>query len=221
MANNKTGLDYYNTDTDRYMDIRIKRLKNAFGCSGIAVYDYILCEIYRVKGCFLVWDESSAFDVADYFGLKENLVMEIVNYCGVVGLFDKDIFRQYKVLTSVEIQHSFAKLSMFVPVEEYKNFLLIDAGDIPFYKKNKKARLFQRNVKKWYRLIKEVFKRDNYICQYCGKAGGKLEADHVIPFSKGGEDTIENLVTSCRKCNRQKRDKTVEEFKQWRLSRNE
>jgi hypothetical protein len=89
MANIKTGLIYYNVDTDRYQDVRIRRLKNAFGCSGIAVYDYILCEIYRVKGCFLEWGESRAFDVADYFGLKENLVIEIVNYCGVVGLFDK------------------------------------------------------------------------------------------------------------------------------------
>jgi 5-methylcytosine-specific restriction endonuclease McrA len=148
-------------------------------------------------------------------------VIEIVNYCGVVGLFDKDLFRQCNILTSIKIQRSFVKLSMFVPVEEYKKFLLIDAVNVPFYKKDKNARLFQRNAKEWYRLIKEVFKRDNYICQYCGKAGGKLEADHVIPFSKGGKDTIENLVTSCQKCNRQKRDKTVDEFKQWRLSHNE
>lgn len=50
MANNKTGLSYYNVDTDRYQDMRIKRLKKDMGCRGVAVYDYILCEIYRVKG---------------------------------------------------------------------------------------------------------------------------------------------------------------------------
>lgn len=93
MANNKTGFDYYNLDTNRYQDIKIKRLKKDFKTAGIAVYDYILCEIYRVKGCFLVWDESTAFDVAEYFGLKESLVNEIVNYCAAVGLFDKELLR--------------------------------------------------------------------------------------------------------------------------------
>lgn len=101
MANNKTGFDYYNVDTDRYQDIKIKRLKKDFGSSGIAVYDYILCEIYRVRGCFIVWDESTAFDVAEYFGLKENLVNEIVNYCCAVGLFDKALLKSggYHIIT--------------------------------------------------------------------------------------------------------------------------
>jgi hypothetical protein len=102
MANIKTGLAFYRIDTDRYQDIRIRRLKNAFGCSGIAVYDYILCEIYRVRGCFIEWDESCAFDVAEYFGLKENLVIEIVNYCGVVGLFDKALLSGGSVAKSTQ-----------------------------------------------------------------------------------------------------------------------
>jgi hypothetical protein len=110
MANNKTGLNYYNIDTDRYMDIKIKRLKKDFGCSGIAVYDYILCEIYRVKGCFIAWDESTAFDVAEYFGLKENLVMEIVTYCGVVGLFDRELLTGGKILTSKSIQSRYIEM---------------------------------------------------------------------------------------------------------------
>jgi hypothetical protein len=93
MANNKTGLSYYNIDTDRYLDEKIKRLRKNFGCTGLAVYDYILCEIYRDKGCFLVWGENTAFDVADYLGLKETSVMEIVHYCANVGLFDKELLR--------------------------------------------------------------------------------------------------------------------------------
>ena len=104
MSNNKIGLSYYNIDTDRYQDIKIKRLKKDFGCSGIAVYDYILCEIYRVKGYFLVWDENTAFDVADYFGLKETLVKDIVDYCCAVGLFDKELLTSEKILTSSSIQ---------------------------------------------------------------------------------------------------------------------
>lgn len=111
MANNKTGFSYYNVDTDRYQDIKIKRLKKDFKVAGIAVYDYILCEIYRVRGCFLVWDENTAFDVAEYFGLKETLVNEIVNYCCAVGLFNKELLTNERVLTSRSIQHRFIEMS--------------------------------------------------------------------------------------------------------------
>ena len=45
MANIRVGLSYYSVDTDRYLDIRIRRLVKAFGCDGIAVYDYLLCNI--------------------------------------------------------------------------------------------------------------------------------------------------------------------------------
>jgi len=106
MANFKTGLAYYNVDTDRYQDIKIKRLKKDFGCKGIAIYDYILCQVYRDKGCFLAWDENTAFDVADYFGEKETLINEIVQYCGVVGLFNKELLA-CGIVTSLSIQNRY------------------------------------------------------------------------------------------------------------------
>lgn len=109
MANNKTGLNYYSIDTDRYMDIRIKRLKKDHGCRGLAVYDYLLCEVYRVRGCFSVWDESTAFDVAEYFGLTESNVSEIVKYCGVVGLFDKELLSR-GIVTSASIQRRYLEM---------------------------------------------------------------------------------------------------------------
>src|SRR5262249_51242056 len=53
-----------------------------------------------------------------------------------------------------------------------------------------------------------IQKRDNYICQYCGKDGlSSVEnwhdctVDHVIPRKRGGTDLHENLVTSCGYCN--------------------
>lgn len=51
-----------------------------------------------------------------------------------------------------------------------------------------------------------VFNRDNHTCQYCGKKAPnvELEIDHKIPVSKGGNNAIENLVTSCFDCNRGK-----------------
>jgi 5-methylcytosine-specific restriction endonuclease McrA len=50
-----------------------------------------------------------------------------------------------------------------------------------------------------------VFARDNWTCQYCG-ARTNLTVDHVIPRSKGGASTWENIVASCAPCNRRKGD---------------
>lgn len=56
-----------------------------------------------------------------------------------------------------------------------------------------------------------VFKRDNHECVYCG--GTKdLTLDHVIPQSKGGPNTWDNLVTACRRCNGEKADLSLEEY---------
>lgn len=52
----------------------------------------------------------------------------------------------------------------------------------------------------------DIFKRDGYKCVYCGATPPTvvLEVDHIMPVIKGGENTIENLITSCFECNRGK-----------------
>ena len=59
----------------------------------------------------------------------------------------------------------------------------------------------------------EVFKRDSFTCQYCGKSAPDvvLEVDHINPVSKGGDNDISNLITACFDCNRGKRDKKLTE----------
>ncbi len=56
-----------------------------------------------------------------------------------------------------------------------------------------------------------IFKRDNYQCQYCGTTHD-LTLDHVIPKARGGKSTWSNLVTACRPCNTRKGDFTPEEI---------
>ena len=51
-----------------------------------------------------------------------------------------------------------------------------------------------------------VFARDQWTCQYCGQSRGNLTVDHVIPRSKGGSSTWDNIVASCAPCNRRKAD---------------
>lgn len=58
-----------------------------------------------------------------------------------------------------------------------------------------------------------IYKRDNHRCVYCNEDNRKLfTLDHVIPKAHGGPNTWENLVTSCKKCNSEKADLTLEEY---------
>jgi 5-methylcytosine-specific restriction endonuclease McrA len=54
-----------------------------------------------------------------------------------------------------------------------------------------------------------VFARDGHRCQYCGAAAENI--DHVIPRSRGGLHSWDNVVASCRPCNARKRDHMLEE----------
>ena len=60
---------------------------------------------------------------------------------------------------------------------------------------------------------RELFRRDNHTCAYCGNVfiESKLEMEHVIPDSRGGPASWSNLVSSCKRCNNHKRDRTPEE----------
>lgn len=57
----------------------------------------------------------------------------------------------------------------------------------------------------------EVFKRDSFTCQYCGKKSPDviLHVDHINPVSKGGGNEIINLLTSCLECNQGKSDRLI------------
>jgi len=51
---------------------------------------------------------------------------------------------------------------------------------------------------------REIFRRDNYTCQYCGRNTGDLTLDHVLPRHLGGEHTWTNVVAACPGCNHRK-----------------
>jgi len=55
------------------------------------------------------------------------------------------------------------------------------------------------------RLRRAVLARDAYMCRYCRDRTGPFHMDHVRPWSWGGADTVENLVTACVPCNLTKR----------------
>lgn len=59
----------------------------------------------------------------------------------------------------------------------------------------------------------EVFNRDRFTCQYCGRESRELTLDHVVPRSRGGQHSWENLVSACIPCNHRKGERVPAEAK--------
>jgi len=58
---------------------------------------------------------------------------------------------------------------------------------------------------------RDIFLRDHFLCQYCGKQTKDLTLDHVMPRHRGGGHTWENVVAACKVCNHRKAGRTPEE----------
>lgn len=111
MANHKCSLSYYTVDTDRYQDRKIKRLKKTYGGVGVAIYDYLLCEIYRDRGWYIDYDEDTIFDVSEYWAIPEDEVSAVISYCAGIGLFDAKMFYDKSIITSASIQRRYIDMS--------------------------------------------------------------------------------------------------------------
>ena len=60
---------------------------------------------------------------------------------------------------------------------------------------------------------REIMRRDNYTCQYCGQRTPHLTIDHVTPRSLGGDHSWDNLVAACPSCNHRKGGRTIQQAK--------
>jgi len=58
---------------------------------------------------------------------------------------------------------------------------------------------------------REVFRRDNYTCQYCGRHDTPLTVDHILPKRLGGKHIWTNVVAACPSCNHRKGGRRLEE----------
>lgn len=58
---------------------------------------------------------------------------------------------------------------------------------------------------------RNIIRRDGFRCQYCGIKSSELTIDHIIPKSRGGSESWDNLVSACKSCNNKKGSHTPEE----------
>lgn len=95
-------------------------------------------------------------------------------------------------------------LEIFIGNYKRKGDSCADCRDIKYSIKN--SRSLPLNLRF------EVLNRDNFTCRYCGQSAPKVElhVDHIIPVSKGGENSLNNLITACQDCNLGKSDMLLE-----------
>lgn len=155
------GFQYYKLDTNRYEDIRIRKLRRAHSTKGIAVYDYLLARIYG-SGCYTMCDNDCICSVSDYFDLNENTVREIIVYCASVGLFDKGLLMRDGVITSKSIQRRFVdmcKATKRIYINVPSEYLLLTAEEIGLtIKRPKNSGRFEKtpdDLKKLQSLLKK------------------------------------------------------------------
>lgn len=88
--------------TPKSRDSKINSAWRAGPCS-----IFIVNEIHRVEGYYMIMDSDGLFDVSDYSRMDEQRIAGIVDYCAELGLFDKGLWRSRQVLTSEEIQNRY------------------------------------------------------------------------------------------------------------------
>ena len=102
-----------------------------------------------------------------------------------------------------------------IPLDFYEDYELATAGGEMY--QLPRTVVLKKYVKLPDRMYRpnrrNIFLRDNYSCSYCEKqlSTEELSVDHIIPKSRGGKDTWENLTTACKTCNCTKGDRTPEE----------
>lgn len=102
----KDGIDYFPMDVNFFSDPKIKILKARYGVDGVAVYIYLLCEIYRA-GYYIRYTEDSAYIMSDDLNMSSDKVMQVLKFLLERSLFDNILFQSDDVLTSAGIQKRF------------------------------------------------------------------------------------------------------------------
>ena len=123
----KAGLDYFYKDVHDWDDMKIIDLVGEYGPLGFAVYDVVLCEVYK-NGYYLeIPLEKLASYVIRAIGNRwireKSFVLQVIQYCADIGLFDYALLSQ-SVITSAEIQKHYSEVTVRNKADKSKYWLL-------------------------------------------------------------------------------------------------
>jgi len=141
--------------------------------------------------------------------LKE--VGHTIQIAGVIYNSDKDKQTYLIMLPNEKLYAGTANILNF-NTEQWKDFFW--QTDVLETELNDKAKTIVRKAQRQIdgNISWKVYARDNFSCRYCGRTGIPLTVDHVILWEDGGPSIEENLVTSCKKCNRIRGNTRYEEW---------
>ena len=103
----KVGLDYFSV-TCQFND-QVKLIQAEFGLKGLGILIRLWQKIYGEKGYYVVWNDEVALMFADECRVGVSVVVELVNACLKRGVFDRQKYDQYQILTSEGIQTQYAR----------------------------------------------------------------------------------------------------------------
>jgi len=110
------------------------------------------------------------------------------------------------------LDYNLEKIKYLIDLEILKHRLFLEIEEEKYKEWEKsKTKSGRRESPIPQKIRFEILKRDNFTCQYCGKKSPdvELEVDHIEPYSKTKNNNPDNLITSCKNCNRGKRTKEV------------
>lgn len=125
----KSGIDYFPLDVT--LNAKFELIEAEFGLTGFGVVVHLLQEIYGKAGYYIEWTEEVALLFARKVGLGGSVVSEIIEASIRRGMFDKEKYDKYHVLTSKGIQERyFEAVSRRKTLEVDYNILLVDVAKI-------------------------------------------------------------------------------------------
>lgn len=101
----------------------------------------------------------------------------------------------------------------FIILDLHERTICDTSGETHFLPKTIMVKKYVKHRPKFTPSRRNIFLRDDYKCRYCGEELGhdELTLDHVLPRSRGGGNTWNNLVAACFPCNSRKANRTPEE----------
>lgn len=125
----KKGLDYFPLDV--VLDIKFELIEAEFGLNGFGVVVKLYQEIYK-QGYYIEWTSEVALLFSRKIGLGGNAVSEIVKAAVRRGIFDRDLFEKYGILTSDGIQRRYIEgMKRREKIEMEQAYLLLDCSQLP------------------------------------------------------------------------------------------
>lgn len=129
----KVGLDYFPLDVDIDQDDKVAIIEAQHGIKGFGIVIKLLMHIYR-NSYYYEWTEKEQLLFSKRVNVDINQVNDVVNDCIKWGLFDKQLFQKYKILTSRGVQKRYFEIAKRrQKVEVIKEYFLLSENDINVY----------------------------------------------------------------------------------------